>query len=61
MPAIIPIAAGEPDAGSADPVAANLAALKALFPDAFTEGKVDFAVLRELLGDGVDQGKPSRR
>ncbi len=53
---ITPVAPHEPDAQSADPVAANLDALRALFPQAFTEGKVDFDVLRQLLGDAVEEG-----
>ena len=32
----------------------NIAAMRQLFPEAFTEGKIDFAVLRQLLGDFVD-------
>ena len=32
----------------------NLKALEQLFPEAFEEGKIDFAVLRQLLGDFVD-------
>lgn len=32
----------------------NLKALKQLFPEAFEEGKIDFAVLCQLLGDFVD-------
>lgn len=32
----------------------NLAKLQQLFPEAFTEGKIDFAVLKQLLGDFVD-------
>ena len=32
----------------------NLSALKQLFPEAFEEGKIDFDVLRQLLGDYVD-------
>ena len=46
-----------PEARGADPIAANLTALRALFPDAFTEGKIDFDVLRQLLGDAVDEGE----
>ena len=46
--------AGGPETRSADIVADNLERLKALFPDAVSEGKVDFEVLRELLGDAVD-------
>ena len=56
MSAIDPIAAGEPESKSADLVAENVAALKALFPQAFSEGAVDFDVLRQLLGDAVDDG-----
>lgn len=32
----------------------NLSALHQLFPEAFEEGKIDFDVLRQLLGDYVD-------
>ena len=32
----------------------NMKALEQLFPEAFEEGKIDFAVLRQLLGDFVD-------
>ena len=39
---------------SADGVAENVGHLKALFPEAFTEGRVDFEVLRQLLGGAVD-------
>ena len=48
------IDATSPDAASADIVANNIEHLKALFPDAFTEGKVDFEVLKQLLGGAVD-------
>lgn len=57
LPPIMPVTADEPEAMSADPVAANLQALKALFPDAFSEGGVDFDTLRQLLGDAVDDGE----
>ena len=49
--------AGDPDTRSADLLADNLQRLQALFPEAFEEGKVDFAVLRQLLGDAVDEGE----
>lgn len=48
------ITATDPLARSADVVADHVEHLKVLFPDAFTEGKVDFDVLRQLLGDIVD-------
>jgi len=48
--------AGHPDTQSEDIVADNLDRLRELFPEAFTEEKVDFEVLRELLGDAVDTG-----
>lgn len=39
---------------SKDLIAENVETMKALFPQAFTEGKIDFSVLRQLLGDQVD-------
>ena len=57
LPPITRVTAGEPEAQSADPVAANVQALKALFPDAFSEDGVDFDTLRQLLGDAVDDGE----
>jgi len=53
---ITPVPADDPDARSADPIASNLQALRTLFPLAFAEGKVDFDVLRQLLGDAVEDG-----
>lgn len=46
----------DPEMQSKDLVAENLEAMKALFPSAFTEGKIDFSVLRQLLGDAVEEG-----
>ena len=44
-----------PELHSADIVAANVAKLKTLFPEAFAaEGKIDFDVLKQLLGGEVD-------
>ena len=40
---------------SNDIVAENIAHLKACFPEAFTEGKIDFEVLTQLLGGTVDE------
>ncbi len=51
------IIAGDPETRSADIVADNLERLQALFPEAFTEGKVDFEVLQQLLGDAVDESE----
>ena len=45
----------DPATKSADIVAGNVDALKALFPDAFKEGGIDFDVLRQLLGGAVDE------
>lgn len=47
--------AGHPDTQSADIVAGNIEALRALFPEAFTEGKIDFEVLKQCLGGAVDE------
>ena len=38
------LTASDPDTQSADILAGNIEQLKALFPEAFTEGKVDFEV-----------------
>ncbi|MGR9224008.1 site-specific DNA-methyltransferase [Rhizobium leguminosarum] len=43
-----------PETKSADVVSDNLSALQSLFPDAFREGKIDFDILKQLLGDAVD-------
>jgi adenine-specific DNA-methyltransferase len=45
----------DPETKSADLVAQNLEALQPLFPEAFVEGKVDFEVLKQLLGGAVDE------
>jgi adenine-specific DNA-methyltransferase len=42
-------------AASADIVAANIEQLKALFPEAVTEGKIDFEVLKQVLGGAVEE------
>jgi adenine-specific DNA-methyltransferase len=44
------------DGQSLDLLAENVAALKALFPEIVTDGKVDFDALRTILGDEVDAG-----
>lgn len=40
---------------SADILSENIERLKTLFPEAFTEGKIDFNVLKQLLGGTVDE------
>jgi adenine-specific DNA-methyltransferase len=50
-----PFTAADPETKSPDNVAGNIEQLKALFPETFTEGKVDFDVLRQLLGGAVDE------
>ena len=47
----------DPESRSPDLVADNVAHLARLFPEAFIEGKVSFAVLRELLGDAVEESE----
>jgi len=49
------LTADDTETYSADIVAGNIEQLKALFPEAFTEGKVDFEVLKQLLGGAVDE------
>lgn len=46
--------AGDPETESRDLMADNIEQLKSLFPEAFTEGKIDFDVLKQLLGGEVD-------
>ncbi len=48
------LTANDPETQSADILADNIEQLKALFPEAFTEGKIDFDVLKQLLGGAVD-------
>jgi len=45
--------------GSPDVLAERIARLKDIFPEAFTEGKVDYDKLRDALGDFVDD-RPER-
>ncbi len=52
---IKPLTANDPEAQSADILAGNIEQLKTLFPEAFTEGKIDFEVLRQLLGGSVEE------
>ena len=54
------ITPASPESRSADIVAGNLSQLKALFPEAFTEGSegkaaINFEVLKQLLGGAVDE------
>ena len=49
------ITADDPIAASANVVAENIEQLKALFPEAVVEGKLDFEVLKGLLGGVVDE------
>ncbi len=51
------IRAGDPETRSSDILAENLDRLKTLFPEVFTEGKVNFDALRQLLGDALDDGE----
>jgi adenine-specific DNA-methyltransferase len=55
MTEIEKLTAGHPDTQSADIVAGNIEALRTLFPEAFTEGKIDFEVLKQCLGGAVDE------
>lgn len=49
------LTAEDPETKSPDIVAENIEQLKVLFPEAFTEGRVDFEVLKQLLGGAVDE------
>src|ERR1017187_5729497 len=50
-----PLSATDAETRSADVVAANIDRLKDLFPEAWTEGKLDFEVLKQLLGAVVEE------
>jgi adenine-specific DNA-methyltransferase len=52
MKKIVP---GGPETQSADLVAQNIDRLRELFPEAVTEGKIDFDVLKQLLGGAIDE------
>ena len=49
------ITVDDPATRSADLVAENIDQLRALFPEVFIEDKVDFQVLKQILGDAVDE------
>jgi len=50
------IEANESVTQSADILTNNLSQLQELFPEVFAEGKVQFDILRQLLGEAVDEG-----
>lgn len=50
-----PLVANDAETKSADVLAENVERLKAIFPEAFTEGKVNFDVLKQLLGGALDE------
>lgn len=50
-----PLISQDPETRSADLLTGNIEQLKSLFPEAFTEGKVDFDVLKQLLGGLVEE------
>jgi adenine-specific DNA-methyltransferase len=49
------LTAQDAETKSTDVLTENIARLKDLFPEAFTEEKVDFEVLRQLLGGAVEE------
>jgi adenine-specific DNA-methyltransferase len=51
------LTAEDAETKSADLLGENIEKLKEIFPEAFTEGKVDFDVLKQLLGEAVDEGE----
>lgn len=55
MPEIEKLTLNDPETQSADIVSGNVAALQALFPEAFSEGRIDFEVLKQVLGGAVDE------
>lgn len=55
--AIPKITRDDEEAGSGDLARENVERLKALFPQIVADGKVDFDVLRQLLGDELEEGE----
>jgi len=49
------LTANDPETRSADVIAENIEHLRALFPEAFAEGKIDVEVLKQLVGGAVDE------
>jgi adenine-specific DNA-methyltransferase len=47
----------DPETESRDPIPENLERTKELFPEAWTEGKISFDVLKQLLGASVDESE----
>ena len=52
------ITRGDPETTSPDLVAENVERLQALFPEAFTEGKIDFDLSRPNLGGPTSARRP---
>ena len=55
------ITAGDPESRSPDGVTENIALLARLFPDAVTDGNVDFDLLRGLFEGAIDDGEEKYR
>ncbi|EJG0791387.1 site-specific DNA-methyltransferase [Vibrio parahaemolyticus] len=51
------ITGSSPEAKSLDITNQNIEQLKQLFPDVFSEGKIDFEALRAVLGDEIDDSE----
>lgn len=45
----------DPETKTTEIISENIAQLKGLFPEVFTEGRIDFEALKQLLGDTVDE------
>src|SRR5664279_4639226 len=50
-----PLTTADPETKSPEIIAGNIEQLKAMFPEAVTEGKIDFEVLKQVLGGVVDE------
>lgn len=55
MPPILAIKASDSEARSADLVQDNISTIATRFPEAVSEGRINFDVLRDLLGDAIDE------
>jgi adenine-specific DNA-methyltransferase len=53
--------ARDPETESRGIIAENIEQLKVLFPEAWTDGKIDFDVLKQLLGGAIDESDEKYR
>lgn len=55
------ITGNSPEAKSLDITIQNIEQLKQLFPEVFSEGKIDFEALKAVLGENIDDSEERKR